>query len=311
MEYQYFLKQLKKEREIYIYGAGVVAYGAFMAIKKMYGILCKAFLVSQNAGNQSEIDGIPVREELSVLEKETFILIATPEQYHEEISTYLQENGIYNYIKLTSYLEYCLMGDYLAKEIGIKRVEDFSILSALNQKKDILVAMAVSHQDKVLKENYKNPTWVEQIQVGAVLTETTIAEKKDNIGKNISKQNPLYGELTASYWLWQNECHDIMGLFHYRRVLHITEKQLELLQGNDVDVLLPLPFVCYPDASGQYGRYLTKEDIEILYNILQEDYVSFWEKAKEKLKEPYLYNYNMLVAKKRFLQTIVNGYFRY
>ena len=47
----------------------------------------------------------------------------------------------------------------------------------------------------------------------------------DNTGKNISKKNHNYSELTGLYWLWQNQAlkdqspNSFYGLVHYRRFL--------------------------------------------------------------------------------------------
>ena len=40
---------------------------------------------------------------------------------------------------------------------------------------------------------------------------------KDNIGKNISKKNEGYCELTGLYWAWKHIQSDFIGLVHYRR----------------------------------------------------------------------------------------------
>ena len=48
-----------------IYGAQVVAYGAYRAIRHLAGKSPACFLVSDPAGNPAEIDGIPVYEETS------------------------------------------------------------------------------------------------------------------------------------------------------------------------------------------------------------------------------------------------------
>ncbi len=49
----------------------------------------------------------------------------------------------------------------------------------------------------------------------------------DNTGDNISIKNPNYCELTALYWMWKNQTdEDILGLFHYRRILNTYQNFL-------------------------------------------------------------------------------------
>lgn len=300
MDYNQLKEWIKNGKQLYIYGAGVVAYGASVAIKASLGISNKAYLVTDKKNNSKDIAGIPVIEidELKSDKSEITILIATPEEYHSDIMDMLQKKAYTNVWALNSHLEYCLMGEYLKQTCGIKMVEDLVLDREKHSVTDTCIAMAVSHGDRPLQFRYEEEDWVKKIQVGAVLTQKEIASVKDSIGDNLSKENGIYGELTASYWFWKNELHDIMGLYHYRRVLNAKESHLQALQAGEIDVILPLPFVCYPDASGQYRRYLAEEDEEIMWKVLETDNPEYYRAAKEKLRTPYLYNYNMLIARK-------------
>lgn len=307
-EYQSFKERLKKNQKIYIYGAGIIAYGAKTAITELFHIWCQAYLVSSSENNPGEIEQIPVKTIWSESVGTVYVLIATPEEYHQEIRKILEECGCRNYGILSSHLEYCLMGEYLSVKKGIRRIEDFGRAEGFvmtgagtgtnRESLDICVHMAVSHKDHRLIKNYQELSWIKKVQAGAALTGQKISPYRDDAGENISAQNALYGELSVSYWAWKNDLHDIMGLFHYRRILKVEEKQLLIFLEGEADVLLPLPFVCWPDASGQYGRYLKKSDQQILWNVLEEKQPEMYRKACEEMKEPYLYNYNMLIAKK-------------
>lgn len=56
------------------------------------------------------------------------------------------------------------------------------------------------------------------IQVGKALNKNRFCDFiDDDTGNNISKQNPIFCELTALYWAWKNLDTDYIGLTHYRR----------------------------------------------------------------------------------------------
>lgn len=58
------------------------------------------------------------------------------------------------------------------------------------------------------------------ICVGKKVNGTKLEMLGDDTLDNISNKNPNYCELTALYWIWKNDnSHDYIGLFHYRRVL--------------------------------------------------------------------------------------------
>lgn len=298
MEYQELKSILNRFNGIYLYGAGVVAYGAYKAVQELFGKKVNGFLVTDKDDQVEQIEKIPIQtfKEVQITDDD-LIIIATPEEYHESIEQALQEREILNYIKLDSYTEYVLMGRYLKKVCGLKLVED-------QQSQDpdtsscVGIYMAVSHMDKKLGTIYREEPWVKKIQVGAALTEQRIADITDENCDGLSEQNALYGELTATYYAWKYGMYDVTGIFHYRRILKVTEEQMKLLHDKEIDVILPLPFVCYPDASGQYGRYLLTSDVEILLQVLKEKCLKNFDEIKRLLETPYLYNYNMLIARK-------------
>lgn len=286
--------------KVYLYGAGIIAYGAYKAIKTVYDCTIEGFLVSDKSGQPRQIEGIPVYlpEECGNDLSECLIVIATPEEYHDSIERHLIQLQFLNYRKLDSHLEYDLMGRYLKEKIQSSLIEDHSIERTVECSNDVCVYMAVSHKDKKLNRTYDEEPWVKKIQVGAALTDIRISELTDEGEDSLSAENAIYGELSATYYAWKyNRC-GITGLFHYRRILRITKEQLSLLEINKVDVILPLPFVCCPDASGQYGRYILSQDIEVMKNVLKEWEADEYESFIAILDNPYLYNYNMLIARK-------------
>lgn len=306
MEYQELAEKLNKFDAIYLYGAGVVAYGAYKAVQELFGIKVNGFLVTTDKDNQLEqIDGIPVHAFTETkIGKSNLIVIVTPEEYHDSIEQVLQKQGILNYIKMDSQVEYVLMGQYLKKLCSLKLIEDYqTYYSDINEESEnifssIGIYMAVSHMDRKLGTTYREEPWIKKIQVGSVLTEQRIADLSDENCDGLSEQNALYGELSATYYVWKYGIYEVTGIFHYRRILKVKEEQMRLLKDGVLDVVLPLPFVCYPDASGQFGRYLLEPDVEVMLQVLREKKAENFEEFKNLLETPYLYNYNMLIARK-------------
>lgn len=300
MEYEKLSSTLRQYPRLYLYGAGIVAYGACKAIRELFGINIEGFLVTDKTGQVPYIEQIPVctLEEIQGSIQDSLILIATPEQYHPEIERVLAAEQAPRYICLDSHTEYVLMGAYLKKTENLSLADDYRVSRSAADDGNTGIYMAVSCHDKKLSKSYAEKPWVKKIQVGAALTDERLGQLCDNDGDNISARNPLYGELTASYYAWKHSRYAVTGIFHYRRVLELTQGHLDLLKEGTVDAILPLPFVCYPDASGQYGRYLLKPDIEIMMQVLREREGSGFGEVARLLGRPYLYNYNMLAARK-------------
>lgn len=291
---------LHRFSEVYLYGAGVVAYGAYRAVRELFGITVKGFLVTDKNKQPVQIEGIPVCavKEITPDRKSSLIVIAAPEEYHASMERELADRGLSCYLNLDSHMEYVLMGAYLKKTADLKLIEECQDTGRSGSYGDIGIYMAVSHKDKALAGNYPELPWVKRIQAGAALTDIRISALTDEGDDSISEQNDRYGELTAAYYAWKYSRYDVTGLFHYRRILHLTREQLGFLQGGNIDVVLPLPFVCYPDASGQYGRYILPEDADIMLGALEQYEGRSFGEIKALLGGPYLYNYNLLVARK-------------
>lgn len=295
-----------------IYGAGVVAYQTMVAIKKCYDAEPVCFLVTERTDNIDEIAGIPV---VSVLQMQTEwkmlpVVIATPEVYHQAIVEELQKLEVQSYHCIDTHAEYCLMKEYF-KQIGqFEMAEDLLVDNAISQvsnrrmveqqkeKLQPAVFMAKSHRDKLLQKQYDIPDWVHPVQAGRACTDVDLGVLADCDGENISAKNPNYCELTVSYWAWKNRKDAYKGICHYRRMLLLSEDVWQNCIAADVDMILPLPFVCFPDATGQYKRYISEQDREGLVKALAEVSPDYLQVLEELDKQPYFYNYNMLIAKR-------------
>lgn len=90
------------------------------------------------------------------------------------------------------------------------------MINNLIDKKNII--LCAYHKPSKIFEN----TILVPIQVGRSVSDIELPMEKDNTGVNISEKNISYAEMTAVYWGWKNTQSQILGLFHYRRLLDIN-----------------------------------------------------------------------------------------
>ena len=95
---------------------------------------------------------------------------------------------------------------------------------------------------------------------------------------------------------------DYYGLFHYRRILDITEDDLLRLKENEIDVILPYPTLHEPDIREHYARYIKETDWEAMLTALGELQPKYAAVLPELLYQPYLYNYNIVIAKENIIK---------
>lgn len=300
-----------------IYGAQGYALGAYKAIKTLYSkreISC--FLVTCMDGNVSVLGGIPVKtltayagELIGEEKQQVEILIATPEQVQPDIEEILENFGFQNHRRLTFAHFTELM------KLFHTRLGKFLPLSALPVGCHIpfvRIYKAKSHADKLLRGIVALPEYVFPIQAGAENCDVRVADLLDNTGEHISEKNGNYCELTVLYWIWKNKLKTIgsadggerqyFGLCQYRREFEFSKDDLFRLVNNDVDVVLPYPMPYEPDIHIHHERYLKEEDWNALLQALAELAPEYAEAFPEILGQQYLYNYNVILAKKNVLR---------
>lgn len=312
-------EEVNESIQLAVYGAKSIALGIYRAVKVLYPeYSMSCFLVSSLQDNPSVLAGLPVREieefsqGLSPKEKDSiYILIGTPEDIHPEIVSALERHGFFHYICTDSRKEAKLMEQYFSRKQIFPSIHT---LKAGIETAHLQVFMAKFHKDRHLQNKHEIKDWVYSLQVGAGLTKQRVAEYTDDTGDNISCKNVNYCELTALYWIWKNKLVDFVpenqnnesdaeyfGLFHYRRILDITNEDLFRLKENNIDVILPYPTVHEPDIGEHHARYVKEEDWQAMLHALIELQPEYGESSVEIFTQPYFYNYNMIIAKKKVL----------
>lgn len=308
---------------LYIYGAKSIALGICRALQVLYPEnKVQGFLVTSADGNPMKLANLPVREVdkfvSSLTEQERnrlYVLIATTENVHSQIEEILQNLGITNYTCITSRIENDLMkryfmnvGSFMLMHDKRLDIESDTICKEWSINPTLEVFVAKYYKDVKLSKEYFMPEWITPIQVGAKLTELRVAEVLDSEGEHISEKNVNYCELTALYWLWKNRLFsptngrkDYFGLFHYRRMLDVSDDDLVLLKKNDVDVILPIPMLHEPNAYEHHTRYINEGDWNAMLQALKELHPEYYAAMEDIFKKPYFYNYNMIIAKPEIL----------
>lgn len=278
-----------------IYGAQMVGVSTYYAIKELYST-CSiiSFIVSDMQGNPTSIDGVPVVELKDFRQNDVIIIVATPENYHQTIIIDLQKKGFSNYICLDSAKEAELMRRYYNK---IGKFSSLSDWQAGEKYVEPQVYMSKFYKDRKLIGSYVVPKWIQPIQAGATLTDVKVADIRDDEGDNISSKNVNYCELTAMYWLSKHISAPYMGLFHYRRILDISEEDLRRIAEHEIDVVLPYPTIHYPNIDEHHKRYIKDSDWQAVLQALQELAPEYVNIMPEIFDGQYFYNYNILVAK--------------
>lgn len=295
------LEDIKNYQRFAIYGAQVVGYGTYCALKSILHRKPDCFLVTEAENNPEIIDGIEVCtiSEYSKIEskRDVLILIAVTEVYQAELCKIANRYGFDKTLCISGHMEHLIMSYYLERNGGFKTLKNtFTSIPDSGIFEKFKVFVVKNEQDKTLISKAVQEQWEHTIQSGRVNAERKIAEYTDDIGTNISAKNPLYSELSATYWIWKNVPCDWKGIAHYRRRLCLDKKQIFALIQGEANVVLPLPYICYPNARTQLERFISKYSIELLYTAMRKIHEKEAEIYWRLLDGPYQYAYNLLCA---------------
>lgn len=94
-----------------IFRAQVIAYGAYCAIKHLYGVVLECLVVSSLDNNPNEIDGVRVATK-DTIAKDKLIIVGVTELVQKEVVPQLKERGYNNLFVLTQHEEFELMSSY-------------------------------------------------------------------------------------------------------------------------------------------------------------------------------------------------------
>ena len=300
------IDKLKGEKEILIFGARLVAKEVSQCLAASPFLLeTEAFLVSSNQNNPQKVLGKPVIELKEATKKYSLdfpIVIACMEKHINSIFKDLKNEGFTNTIPLT------FESDEWS-EIQGAYIEEYCKANVIPYKKFVSIDETAKLQpgtahifsiqsvfDKYLSEQIKNE-WEISLQVGTSLSEYMNCRYHDNSGENISEKNRQYCELTGMYWIWKNDNGKVKGLSHYRRHFNIDKKSLDQIADSDIDMLVTIPILNFPNIKEVYANDHVEDDWEILKKAVN-NIASPYSEAFTKMEcGKFYYAYNMFIAK--------------
>ena len=302
------LKKICALNRIIIYGAGTMGRALKVCLEsEVYRKRVAFFLVRDEDNNPLEIDGCPVVRLSEYREsKDIPVIVALNEKNLLSATKELRANGFTNMICLNAAGDswQYLKGNYFAEAPGLylpfailpKEDDDFPDGGSSIQ---IYVVKSVYDKEARL---YESNAYERDIQVGAALTEQTIADIRDDVGDNISSLNKSYCELTALYWLWKNASADYIGLSHYRRRFDISKSEAGSIVENDVDVALTVPVMVTRGIKRQYGMDHSAADWQVLSEEMRKIHPDYADSMKVVEGHNYFYAYNMFIMKRNVLE---------
>lgn len=303
------VKRLKEAREIVVFGARLVAQEAAFCLRAApYDLKISGFMVSEAEGCPRELMGLPVIG-LAEGNREALVVVAVMERHLGEITKKLCEYGYTNTIFLTfesdlwsevrgNFFRYSWAQEgraYLTLEEELEKVRE------PGDPADTRIYRVQSHADKPLAADLSVYDWEVPIQAGAALTEAQISDVRDDQGGNISRKNRQYCELTALYWIWKNDRSKYTGLCHYRRHFKLNPELLGRLSASDIDVVLTIPILNYPDVRTVYAHDHMESDWAVMLEAVAALQPEYLKTAERLQKGNFYYGYNMLIARKTIL----------
>lgn len=317
---------LKAAGKIYIVGAASRGKAIKGYVDFLYpGLSVEAFLVDTLAGNDSFVEGVPVRvlADHVPLNPAFPVLIATKGIYHAQIEETLRRLGAEKIIPVSAKIDSDLRNAYVQKFYR-QEGREFAKIYDLSSGESVLppgerkgsslrgyIYMAKSVYDRPLSVSYENPPYEKAIQVGAALTGQRLEPGilTDDTGENISVKNRQFCELTGLYWIWKHAGEDVIGLSHYRRHFLLPPDWLDRMEKHQIDMILPVPAYIAPSIGENYRERHDASDWDFLLSYLQEYDPEAYMWAEKVFSGNLYFTCNMFIMRKEILDQLCGWLF--
>ena len=303
-------KRIVESSTVLIYGAGIMAQQVGQCLMSdPYNVRIAAFVVTKTEGNPVTLlkrPVISVHVAKQIFPKESLIVVACVEKNRLSIEETLRNTKFDNIILLTFESDAWsgIRGNYMRSKLDRSGYKYRVLAEELRNTKEELcektlaVYRAISDLDKELGEDISTYSWEKEIFVGAALSENCSCDIRDDVGDNISKDNRVYCELTALYWLWKNSTADYVGLCHYRRHFCLDKDARDKIVKSDIDVILTVPVINYPSVLDVYENDHVLEDWKVMKKAMIIFHPDYYFDLLKVENGNFYFGYNMFIAKK-------------
>ena len=199
----------------------------------------------------------------------------------------------------------------------------FAIIKKINEMEnnnlDIFISTHTNFEVGVKNDSYKIMS-CKNIEFDTnlnVLYDNIEYNKKHNVVDSIIEWDHFYSELTTMYWVWKNyEIKDYIGLCQYRRYFGFFDDVPNMDEIFECfDVILPIPYTFNCTVKQQYELFHNIKDINMIIQIISEDYPEYNEDCESVLSNNIFYTSNMFIMKKNdfikcceFIFGVINSY---
>jgi hypothetical protein len=156
------------------------------------------------------------------------------------------------------------------------------------------------------------PDYCLPLEVGAALRNNFHYNLRDDSSDdNISKKNKLYNEITGLYWIWKNDNHKYVGLYHYQRIFNLNNEKIRKYLKK-YDFILPKKargLTRTKTCEELYKSSFVENDWEIMINALRELYPEYYLTSKMICQQKRQYFCNIFITKKDELDKYCNWLF--
>lgn len=295
-----FKDRIQPENKYIIYGAQHHAHCMYLTLKQLLpDAEVLYFMVTEKQDDPDSIEGVAVKNiwECTEQDREIVVLVAVSLKHLDNIRATLAK---WNY---SNVFDGTFGGDF-DNDVRARYFTDCKALREIkggmpHKTLSLCMYMAKSVVDQKLHNEPDMPEYIRPVQAGAALTEERIADCRDDAGENISLKNRNYCECTVTYYIWKHATEDYVGLCHYRRRFRFNEKDLEILRGGEVDVVLPNPVITVKGRYDvHYKPYVEEGVYETMLSVLKEAYPDYYETALKVMQGDQFYPCNVVLAKK-------------